>query len=170
MALCKYFDKLLPLPVIGDSPHQPSNFKFPKREFGQSTIVKRSFQPQWFSRWTWLHYVEVNDLAYCYVCVKAYKENKLISTSNIESTYGYSNWKEAAVRFVGHEASTCHKDALLKVVTLSKEDVGESLCSAHAQEKKENQRCLLKILTYQEVSIVALYLVLLIYVTYHHNM
>ena len=30
-----------------NKPHQPKNFSFPKREFGTSTVVRRSFQPSW---------------------------------------------------------------------------------------------------------------------------
>ena len=36
---------------IGDKAHQPSSFRFPQREFGKTSVVKRSFQRQWFARW-----------------------------------------------------------------------------------------------------------------------
>ena len=32
-------------------PNQPRRFKFLKREFGNSIIVKRCFQPSWFNKW-----------------------------------------------------------------------------------------------------------------------
>ena len=54
----------LPTPAIGDKPHQPSFFHFPQREFGKTSVVKRSFQRQWFDRWSWLHYDEDRDLAF----------------------------------------------------------------------------------------------------------
>lgn len=52
------------------------------------------------------------------------------------------------MRFAGHEASVCHKDAVLKVVTLpaTTKNVGESLSNLHAQEMKENRQCFLKLL------------------------
>ena len=151
MSLSKYFNRELSTPDIGDQPHQPLSIKFPHREFGKKNVVKRSFQPQWFNRWTWLHYVEDQDAAFCFVCVKAYKEKKLVSISNMETTYistGYTNWKDASIRFAGHEASLCHKDALLKVVTLpaTTQNVCESLSALHAQEMKSNRQCFLKLL------------------------
>ena len=33
-------------------------FQFPQRKVGKTSIVKRSFQQQWFDRWSWLHYDE----------------------------------------------------------------------------------------------------------------
>ena len=33
-------------------PHQPRHFEFPRREFGNSVFVRRSFQPSWFDRWS----------------------------------------------------------------------------------------------------------------------
>ena len=47
----------LPTPLI-DKAHQPRNFQFPQREFGKTSIVKRSFQQQWFDCQPWLHYDE----------------------------------------------------------------------------------------------------------------
>ena len=36
----------LPTPLIGNKAHQPRKFQFPQREFGKTSIVKRSFQQQ----------------------------------------------------------------------------------------------------------------------------
>ena len=41
---------------VQDQAYQPSNFSFPRREFGKSAPVKRAFQASWFNRWKWLHY------------------------------------------------------------------------------------------------------------------
>ena len=52
----------------------------------------------------------------------AYSQNKLLGVSNLEQTYistGFANWKEATSRFASHEGSRCHKDALLKMVSLN---------------------------------------------------
>ena len=32
---------------IPSVPHQPTNFEFPKRAFGKTKVVYRSFQPAW---------------------------------------------------------------------------------------------------------------------------
>ena len=47
----------LPTPLI-DKAHQPRKFQFPQREFGKTSIVKCSFQQQWFDCQPWLHYDE----------------------------------------------------------------------------------------------------------------
>jgi hypothetical protein len=131
------------VPLI--KPHQPRNFKFPQRNFGQKTVVKRSFQSSWFNKWTWLHYVEDKDLALCFACYKAKVENKLNWASNADEAFiskGFSNWKDASVKFANHESSNCHKEAVLKVVTLPAvtRDVAESLSEQHRQDKLERRK------------------------------
>ena len=86
------------------------------------------------------------------LCVKAYSENKLNSVNNLDSTYissGYTNWKDACVKFPNHESSRCHKDAVLKTVTLpaTTQDVGELLSSHLAKERLERRQCFLKLLS-----------------------
>ena len=44
MSTSKFARVKVTTPEIGDSPHQPIFFNFPKREFGKKVIVKRSFQ------------------------------------------------------------------------------------------------------------------------------
>jgi len=70
----------------GPRPHQPKFFPFPKRNFGQSKVALRSFQPTWFRSWSWLHYHEVTDTAFCFLCAKAVREKK-ISSGNTEPTF-----------------------------------------------------------------------------------
>ena len=60
---------------VPEAPHQPGqDFKFPKRSFGQKTVVHRSFQSSWFSRWPFLHYKESTDTVFCHVCLHFFKE------------------------------------------------------------------------------------------------
>jgi len=134
------------VPPIGGRPHQPITFHFPQQEFGQKTVIKHSFQAKWFSKWPWLHYNEDNDGIYCFRCIRAYSENKLLGVSNLEKTYistGFTNCKEATSRFASHEGSRCHKDALLKMVALpaTTRDIGESLSKQHSKEKLEHRQC-----------------------------
>ena len=110
MSLSRFALVKVTTPEIGDSPHQPIFFNFPKREFGKKVIVQRSFQSGWFKRWPWIHYDEGKDVAYCFHCIKAYKEGKLHSVGSIEAMFIlkiYSNWKEAAPRFSSHETTSC---------------------------------------------------------------
>ena len=62
---------------------------------------------------------------------------------------GYTNWKNAIVRFSTHETSSCHKEALLKVITLpasTTPDVALCLSSQHQKDCLERRQCFLKIL------------------------
>ena len=83
-------------------PYQPKTLKFPQRSSGKKKKpVKRSFQSSWFANRTWLHYDEANDLAYCHVCMVAYRDGKL-NSSNLAKAFilnGFSSWKDANVIF-----------------------------------------------------------------------
>ena len=152
MTLSKLHSTRLSVPVVSDKPHHPIDFAFPSREFGKKNPTKRSFQARWFKQWKWIHYNEENDSAYCFYCVKAYKENKLNNIPNLEKTYistGFTNWKEATSRFTSHEATRCHRDAMLKIVTLPATtcDIGEMCSSQHSKDKHDRRVCFLKMLS-----------------------
>jgi len=151
MALSKEISDTIVYPSISAEPHQPTRFKFPKREFGKKSVVKRSFQVEWFKKWPWLHYREDDDTVFCHTCVKAFKELNM-RIRNAEDAFisrGFSNWKLATSVFRQHEVTNCHKEAVEKIVTLpaTTSDIGEMLCKAHSQEKYENRPVLLKILS-----------------------
>lgn len=137
-------------PPVGDQPHQPSSFQFPKRYFGKNK-TSRTFQAAWFKQWKWLHYCEENDVAFCFLCVKAYKEGKLSGKSSDAAfvSTGFTNWKDACVKFRTHDSSNSHKEAVEKMVTLpsTTRDIGESLSAAHKMEKSQNRQMLMKILS-----------------------
>ena len=135
--------------TLPSKPHQPRQFRFPKREFGKKTIVKRSFQTSWFDRFAWLHYDEAKDAAFCHVCCSASSQKRL-KTSHKESAFllqGFTNWKDGTVCFSKHEASDCHKEAVQAIIVRPQttRDVGEQLSQIHASDKMDNRKMLLKI-------------------------
>ena len=141
----------LQTPAVGDKPHQPSSFRFPQHEFGNTSVVKRSFQRQWVDRWSWLHYEEDLDLAFCFTCFTDYQNNLLHSAHCLEPTFistEFSNWKDATANF-SKQGSLCHKDSVLKTITLpaTTSDVGEMLSSQLAKERLERRKCLLNLLS-----------------------
>ena len=152
MALSKLSTARLPTPEIPEKPHQPLTLCFPKREFGKKQVVKRSFQSSWFKQYRWIHYDEEQDLVFCHTCVKAYKEKKLTSSSNLDPCFisrGFYNWKDASVKLKAHELSKCHQESVLKIFTLpsTTKDIGEALSQQHEQGKLENRHCFLKVLS-----------------------
>lgn len=131
---------------VSTSPNQPSNFNFPNRMFGKQ---QRSFQPQWFKAFSWLHYLEYNDTVLCHTCVTADEQRKLGNAKNAEKAFlinGFSNWKKALEKFRDHQKSQCHKLAV-QSVELPQQcgDIGERLDTALAAEKKWNRSILVKI-------------------------
>ena len=59
----------------------------------------------------------------------------------LEQTFistGFSNWKDAIAKFTKHESSQCHKESVLKTVTLpaTTSDVSEMLSSQIAVERR----------------------------------
>ena len=96
------------------SPNQPVNFKYPKRGCKDSN---RSFQPQWYKRWKWLHYNELKDSVTCYACWHAHLHHML---PNMKTDYafiesGYTKWKNATdtkKSFNKHESSAVHLSAV----------------------------------------------------------
>ena len=96
------------------SPNQPVNFKSPKREYKDSN---RSFQPQWYKRWKWLHYNEQKGSVACYVCWRAHLHQMMpnMKTDDAFIESGYTNWKNATDTKKGfnrHEKSAVHRSAV----------------------------------------------------------
>ena len=138
--------------IVPDAAHQPRTFEFPKREFGKTSVTYRAFQAKWFDRWSWLHYDEAKDVVFCFTCLHVHANGKLVWSANADGAFidrGFCNWKDATCKFDVHQHSKCHKEAVLKVVTLpgTTADVGESLSAQHRSEKLENRRSFLKILS-----------------------
>ena len=159
------------LPQIPDIPHHPMGLTFPKRSFGEKNPVLRSFQAAWFNTWSFLHYDEGKDLAYCHICVKGFKERKMKSSTRadhafvsfcygfplavtrspmlLQVTKGFCSWKDATRAFKKHQLSDCHREAVEVVVSLPKtcSDIGEQLSEQYSKEKENNRVMLIKILS-----------------------
>ena len=95
-------------------PLQPRSFHFPKREFGEMTVVKRSFNPGWFDRYKWLHYDEAKDAAFCHVG-RCAADQKRLKASHKDAAFiykGFQNWKDGTVSLSRHESSDCNKESV----------------------------------------------------------
>ena len=66
------------------TPNQPKNFQFPKKDYGKQS---RSFQSSWFKDYPWLHYDEISDSAFCYICISQNNKGNLTSARNMEKTF-----------------------------------------------------------------------------------
>ena len=97
-----------------------------------------------------IHCDEFADAAFCHVYAKADEQGKLKASSKDLAFLrkGLTNWKDAAEGLRRHELSKCHQDAVQLMIVRPRtvRDIGETLSSAHAQNKAESRRVLLKIL------------------------
>ena len=96
--------------------------------------------------------METTDSAICIICAKASKEKKLQWSSNADSaiiTKGFSNCKDATVKFSIHDSSKCLKVAVLKIQTWpsTTSNIAECLSQQIKKEKLDRRQCFLKILS-----------------------
>lgn len=78
---------------------------------------KRSVSASWFDRYTWLTLCETRNVLLCHYCVEA-DRRCLITFSTKRDAFvrnGFSRWKNALERFSKHEATSTHKEAVLKL-------------------------------------------------------
>ena len=127
---------------------RPKLLVFPKRKCG---IKDRCFQCNWFEKWSWLHYDELNEAAYCFTCTKAIREKK-VNTGTIDACFvssGFTNWKDATYAFKRHEVSNAHKAGIEAIVIIPKttKDIGTTLFEGYKQEVETNHQMLPKIIS-----------------------
>ena len=94
------FASLESVPDVSEKPNQPLDLAFPKRQFGKTKVVNRSFQAQWFQKFRWLHYDQSRNLAFCHTCVSVVKSGKMKSAGNVDSAFisrGFCHWKDAQI-------------------------------------------------------------------------
>lgn len=101
------------------------NYNFPVKTFivGKNKTTKHlKFQYQWFARFPWLVYSDIDNGAYCKYCVafsKNYAGNnnqKLGSLVNKIISYftkKYDNWRHALEYFKNHSQLEYHKKCIL---------------------------------------------------------
>ena len=129
---------------LADKPHQPRLKKFTLREMGNQ---KRAFNPKWFDEFKFLYYREESDSVICHTCAVADNQNLLKTDTKKERTFidkGFFKWTKALENFRVHANSATHKHT---IEVLSNPSHIEELLSQHAaSQKRENSRCLMKIL------------------------
>ena len=126
--------------------NQPK-LKFPKRTFGKQ---KRSFSDARYESFPWLHYIQEDDAVLCFYCTRAV-QRKLPLGGYVEKSFietGFNNWQKALHKFSKHEQSACHR-AAFDIIMISKTSkaVDEMLCTSLANEKADNRKAMLTIIS-----------------------
>ena len=129
--------------------HPPSTYAFPARKFGFKE-EKPSFRAEWCLKYDWLHYDRITDAAFCHLCLRAEKEEKILASIKHDPSFissGCMNWRDATKAFNMHLAGRCHEEAIL-ATKLPKEtdDVGEWLSFEHEKWNTENRAVFRRIL------------------------
>ena len=108
----------------------------------------RLFRAEWCSDaiYPWLHYDVSSDSAFCYLCMTAVHEGKLLASSKKDAAFlskGYTYWKETTTAFKKHQASQCHREANEAINLLPQQvgDIGELLSHKHSDQKQKTGIC-----------------------------
>ena len=108
-----------------------------------------------FDKFSWLHYDELDDRAFCRTCITAHNKGHTSTViDTIEPTFsstGYTNWKDALVKkrgFAALEQAHCHKHVVMCAVTIpaATGDIDELINDKYADKKAFSCQSLLKIL------------------------
>ena len=99
-----------------------------------------------------MHYLEEKDAVLCHTCARANSEGKLQRSSNADPSFvakGFTNWKDATVKFGLHDSNKCRKEAVLKILTLPSTtvSVADMLSEQSKREKLDRRHCFLRVLT-----------------------
>ena len=76
---------------------------------------------------------------FCHTCLRAKTEKKLTWSANGDTSFvskGFTNWKDATLKFPLHETLNSHKEACLKVITLPSETT-DIACLLSMQHQKD---------------------------------
>ena len=95
-----------------------------------------------------MHYNGAQDAVRCFTCCKAVKDGVVKTTGQREASFlvnGYTNWKDATIKFGKHEHSDFHK-ACAEALT-STVHIGDILNKQAVTEKQANREYLLKVLS-----------------------
>lgn len=125
----KTFD---PIPVSARFVPQ-LHFKFPK-------TGNRSCRQDWFTTYTWLHYLKEKDCVLCFACHQAREQGLKKSGRNYEETFvtvGFRNWKKAHEKFRIHEAGDQHQESIEFLLNRRK---GSNVVSALSDQLKAQQQ------------------------------
>lgn len=90
------------------APHQPYLQAYPSKKQGDRL---RSFDSNWYNKFSWLEYCENLDSCFCFAC-------RVFLPSLKEKTFwkdGFNNWKNALAKgkgLLGHDNSQSHQEAM----------------------------------------------------------
>ena len=110
---------------------------------------KRRFNPDWNKTFPWIIYDQVKDVILCSVCKKIFEAKAFRCSAKREMTFietGFCNWKKGTEKLKVHELSTCHREAIMKLNSVTaRVNVSTQISDQKERQMAENRACLLKL-------------------------
>ena len=120
-----------------------------RRQVGNKS-EQRSFNPQWYKEFPWIHLCVSCKKVFCFHCLKCYETGLITYTKRYETAFivnGFQNWKKAVERFNRHSISECHREAISKVRSLTGASIVDQLSSEASKSRCKNRRMFIKVLS-----------------------
>lgn len=128
-----------------DTAHQPTDLEQSKSVHGQ-----RSIQFSWYTKHKWISVCTSTYKVFCQVCCSARKRGLVTSSKRYNLAFieeGFSNWKKALEKFLEHEKSEMHKEALSKLMSIqNRVNIVSQLATQREMEMQHNRSMFLKVI------------------------
>ena len=108
---------------------------------------KRSVSASWFDCYTWLTLCEARNVLVCHCCVEAHSQRLIAFFRKGDDVFvssSFSWWKNALERFAKHEASSVHREAVMKLQTVASVHIGAVLDDKRKEQQLQRQQMLQK--------------------------
>ena len=101
----------------------------------------------WFDRYSWLTLCETKNVLFCHCCVAAHRKHLIHFSTKGDDAFvksGFSRWKNALECFSKHEASSAHREAVMKLQNVASVNIGAILDAKRKEEQLQCQQMLKK--------------------------
>lgn len=137
------------------TPFHPKNVMesgVPQRKEGSGrNLYLRRIQPSWYEKHPWISVCTSSYKIFCAICRSAKYQGLLTFPKRQKFAFvdsGFMNWKKALKRFLDHENSTMHKEALLKLAAkASYKGIDAQLQAQRDSNQASNRKMLMKLLS-----------------------
>ena len=106
---------------------------------------RRSVSAAWSDRYTWLTLCETRNVLLCHYCVEADCRRLITFSTKGDEAFvksGFSRWKNALELCAKHEATSTHKEAVLKIKSAASVDIGAILDAKTKEQQLRRQHTL----------------------------
>lgn len=124
------------------TPNQPEASSIPPQIVGKRRLF---FQPDWFTKFSWLHYEPSVSGVICHICARFSNKGLLLMARCTEPVFlyeGFRNWKKALEKFAAHQLSSTHLIAIEKMQHSCSLPINTQLSLHVSKNQSEARTCL----------------------------